>query len=224
MKKKFLKIATALTIMGGVVLSAEGTKVNAEVVVKQQQQANSVVFKDVPKDHWSSEAIHTLAGWGIINGYGNGNFGFGDNVTREQVAALIYRTIDFSEVFEEGDVLENPYKDINENSTMFIEEILVLTEVGILKGDGTGNFRPKDTLTREEMAQVLTNAFELEAKGPHTFNDVPADSWAKNAISAIQTNNITNGIGENKFGPSMSVTREQYATFLYRAILNDEQQ
>ncbi|KZD36784.1 MULTISPECIES: S-layer homology domain-containing protein [Bacillus] len=225
MKKKFLKIATALTIMGGVVLSAEGTKVNAEVVVKQQQ-ANSVVFKDVPKGQWYSEAIHTLAGWGIIKGYGNEQFGFGDNVTREQVAALIYRTFDFSEVFEEGDVLENPYKDINENSTMFIEEILVLTEVGILKGDGNGSFRPKDTLTRAEMAQVLTNAFELEAKGPHTFNDVPADSysWAENAISAIQTNNITMGIGENKFGPSMSVKREQYATFLYRAILNDEQQ
>ncbi|MBK5486691.1 S-layer homology domain-containing protein [Bacillus sp. TH17] len=221
MKKKFLKIATALTIMGGVVLSAEGTKVNAEVVVKQQQQANSVVFKDVPKGHWSFEAIHTLAGWGIINGYGDGKFGFGDDVTREQVAALIYRTIDFSEVFEEGDVLENPYKDINENSTIFIEEILVLTEVGILKGDGTGNFRPKDTLTRAEMAQVLTNAFELEAKGPHTFNDVLTDSWANNAISAIQTNNITIGIGENKFGPSMSVKREQYAQFLYRAISND---
>lgn len=72
-----------------------------------------------------------------------------------------------------------------------------------------------------ELAQVLTNAFELEAKGPHTFNDVLADSWANNAISAIQTNNITIGIGENKFGPSMSVKREQYAQFLYRAIAND---
>ena len=46
------------------------------------------------------------------------------------------------------------------------------------------------------MAQVLTNAFELQAKGSHTFNDVPADSWAKNAISAIETNGISVGIGE----------------------------
>ena len=52
-------------------------------------------------------------------------------------------------------------------------------------------FRPKATLTRAEMAQVLTNAFDLQAKGSHTFNDVPANSWAKNAISAIQTNGIT---------------------------------
>ena len=63
------------------------------------------------------------------------------------------------------------------------------------------------------MAQVLTNAFDLQAKGSHNFNDVSTNSWATNAISAVQTNGITMGIGEGKFGPSMKVTREQYAQF-----------
>ena len=49
------------------------------------------------------------------------------------------------------------------------------------------------------MAQVLTNAFDLQAKGSHNFNDVSANSWATNAISAVQTNGITLGIGEGKF-------------------------
>ncbi|MBW3216422.1 S-layer homology domain-containing protein, partial [Salmonella enterica subsp. enterica serovar Javiana] len=43
-------------------------------------------------------------------------------------------------------------------------------------------------------------------------------------ISAVQTNGITMGIGEGKFGPSMKVTREQYAQFLHRAILHDMEQ
>ncbi|MFC8053065.1 S-layer homology domain-containing protein [Bacillus cereus] len=218
MSKKLLKTATALTIMGGVLFSAESNNVKAESA--PLQNTNPIVFKDVPKGHWSEEAIHNLAANEIIFGYGDGIFGFGDDVTREQVAALIYRVFDI----EEQDEYENPYGDIDENSTNFIEEILALTELEIFMGDEHGNFRPKATLTRAEMAQVLTNAFDLQAKGSHTFNDVSANSWATNAISAIQTNGITAGIGDNKFGPSMKVKREQYAQFLYKAILHDVEQ
>ncbi|WP_257156072.1 M60 family metallopeptidase [Bacillus cereus] len=178
---------------------------------------NRNTFKDVPQGHWAFNAIHDLANEGIIAGYGNGIFGMGDNVTREQVAALIYRTLHI----EKQDKYENPYRDIDKNSTMFPEEILALTKLGIFQGDDQGNFRPKATLTRAEMAQVITKAFRLNVKSPHNFNDVPANSWAKDAISAVQSNHIAAGVGEGKFVPDMKVTREQYAQFLYNAILNE---
>ena len=64
------------------------------------------------------------------------------------------------------------------------------------------------------MAQVLTKMLlTYRQRDLHNFNDVSANSWATNAISAVQTNGITLGIGEGKFGPSMKVTREQYAQF-----------
>jgi hypothetical protein len=178
---------------------------------------NRNIFKDVPQGHWAFNAIHHLANEGIIAGYGNGIFGMGDNVTREQVAALIYRTLHI----EKQDKYENPYGDIDKNSTMFSEEILALTKLGIFQGDNQGNFRPKAAITRAEMAQVITKAFRLNVKAPHNFNDVSANSWAKDAISAVQSNHIAAGIGEGKFAPDMKVTREQYAQFLYNAILND---
>ncbi|MDH4423763.1 MULTISPECIES: M60 family metallopeptidase [Bacillus cereus group] len=177
---------------------------------------NRNIFKDVPQGHWAFSAIHHLANEGIIAGYGNGIFGMGDNVTREQVAALIYRTLHI----EKQDKYENPYGDIDKNLTMFSEEILALTKLGIFQGDHQGNFRPKAAITRAEMAQVITKAFRLNVKAPHNFNDVPANSWAKDAISAIQSNHIAAGIGEGKFAPDMKVTREQYAQFLYNAIFN----
>ncbi|MEB9975690.1 S-layer homology domain-containing protein [Bacillus cereus] len=215
MKKKLLKIATTLTIMGGVALSTENTVVKAQGNLKNRQ-ASSIVFTDVPKGHWSSEAIQELSDWGIITGYGNGIFGFGDNVTREQVAALIYRAFEV----EEQDEYENPYGDIVDgNSTMFLEEILALTELGIFTGDEHKNFRPKDTLTRAEMAQIITRAFELEVKGIPGFKDVPKSFWAYNAINAVGSNGIAQGVGEGNFAPNMKVTREQYAQFLYKAIL-----
>ena len=48
---------------------------------------------------------------------------------------------------------------------MFKKEILALTEMGIFVGDNTGKFRPKDSLTREEMAQILTRGFQLQIRG-----------------------------------------------------------
>ncbi|MDF4741202.1 S-layer homology domain-containing protein, partial [Vibrio parahaemolyticus] len=50
----------------------------------------SISFKDVPAGHWSYKAILDLASKNIVTGYGNGIFGFGDDVTREQVARLMY--------------------------------------------------------------------------------------------------------------------------------------
>ncbi|PFU22008.1 M60 family metallopeptidase [Bacillus cereus] len=178
---------------------------------------NRNTFKDVPQGHWAFNAIHDLAIEGIIEGYGNRIFGMGDNVTREQTAALIYRTLHI----EKQGKYENPYGDIDNNLTMFPEEILALTKLGIFQGDDQGNFRPKATLTRAEMAQVITKTFKLDVKAPHNFNDVPANSWATDAISAVQSNAIAIGIGEGKFAPDMKVTREQYAQFLYNAISNE---
>lgn len=218
MKKKILKVATALTIMGGVAFSAEGTTAKAELAAKPQQ-ASQAIFKDVPAGHWSYEAIQTLAEHEIMLGYGNGVFGFGHNVNREQVAALIYRALDLDEEFGEDEVLESPYNDIvDENSTMFPFEVLAVTELGIFTGDENGNFRPKATLTRAEMAQVLTRAFGLEVKGTAGFKDVPKGHWAENAINAVGSNGISVGDGKGNFAPNMKVTREQYAQFLFNSM------
>ncbi|TXR91760.1 S-layer homology domain-containing protein [Bacillus sp. SH7-1] len=218
MKKKILKVATALTIMGGVAFSAEGTTAKAELAAKPQQ-ASQAIFKDVPAGHWSYEAIQTLAEHEIMLGYGNGVFGFGHNVTREQVAALIYRALDLDEEFGEDEVLESPYNDIvDDKSTMFPFEVLAVTELGIFTGDENGNFRPKATLTRAEMAQVLTRAFGLQVKGSAGFKDVPKGHWAENAINAVGSNGISVGDGKGNFAPNMKVTREQYAQFLFNSM------
>ena len=218
MKKKILKVATALTIMGGVAFSAEGTTAKAELAPKPQQ-TSTAIFKDVPAGHWSYEAIQTLAEHEIMLGYGNGVFGFGHNVNREQVAALIYRALDLDEEFGEDEVLESPYNDIvDDNSTMFPFEVLAVTELGIFTGDENGNFRPKATLTRAEMAQVLTRAFGLQVKGSAGFKDVPKGHWAENAINAVGSNGISVGDGKGNFAPNMKVTREQYAQFLFNSM------
>lgn len=210
MKKKMFRIMAAATIMGGLLVSANVPNIKAE------EYPEMIVFDDVPVNHWAYDYILDAAYNKIMLGYGNGNFGVGDNVTREQVAAILYRALNIK---HEGP-LKNPYNDISERSTMFPNEILALTERGIFKGDEKGNFRPRETITRAEVAQVLTQTYSFEVKQQHTFKDVPNNYWAKNAISALQSNNVIVGTGNGKFEPHKIVTREQYATFLYKAIIN----
>ncbi|KMN47054.1 S-layer homology domain-containing protein [Bacillus sp. LK2] len=221
MYTKLLKSITSLSLIGGALLYTNVDEIKA---------AEAGTFSDVPTSHWSYPAIKDLASKNIISGYGNGKFGFGDVATREQVAALVYRVLvpnkqggSFSNdgtryVLKDGSTLNNPYRDIRSGSTLFPEEVLTLTKLGIFKGDGNGGFRPKDSVSRAEMAQILTIAFQVSATKKHTFNDVPNGFWAENAISAVQSNGIAAGTGEGKFGPYTTVTREQYAQFLYKAL------
>lgn len=221
MYTKLLKSITSLSLIGGALLYTNGSDVRA---------AEAGIFSDVPTSHWSYPAIKDLSSKNIISGYGNGIFGFGDVATREQVAALVYRVMlpnrqggTFSSnnalyVLKDGSKFNNPYGDINQNSTMFPEEILMLTNARVFTGDEKGNFRPKAPVNRAEMAQILTNAFQLSAKQKHTFNDVPSGFWGENAISAVQSTGIASGTGEGKFEPSKTVTREQYAQFLYNTL------
>ncbi|HDR7794992.1 TPA: S-layer homology domain-containing protein [Bacillus luti] len=210
MKKNMLRIMATATIMGSLFVSANVPNVKAE------EYPEMIVFDDVPVNYWAYDDIMDVVYNKVMFGYGNGKFGVGDNVTREQVAAVLYRTL---EMKQEGP-LNNPYKDISERSTMFPVEILVLTEHGIFKGDEQGKFRPTAPVTRAEMAQILTKAFEFKVKKEHTFTDVPNSHWAKGAISALQSNNVVVGTGNGKFEPNKVVTREQYATFLNKAVFN----
>ncbi|AJG69773.1 TPA: S-layer homology domain-containing protein [Bacillus anthracis] len=213
--KKLVKIATSLTLMGGIFVSANGVSANTDVTQKSSPNI-MIEFDDVTTDHWAYDEITNLVYHRIMYGYGNGKFGTEDNITREQAAAVLHRALGLKRsVFD-----ANPYGDISGKSTMFPYEILHLTNLGVFKGDENGNFRPKDTLTRAELAQILTKAYELKAKSPHTFTDIPEKHWARDAISALQSNKVAVGTGDGKFEPEMLVTRGQFAKFLQRSIDN----
>ncbi|PGS33309.1 S-layer protein [Bacillus cereus] len=170
-------------------------------------------FRDVPSDHWSYNAIMDLKKKNIVAGYGNGMFGFGDNITRGQVARLIYAYLKPADEHN----APNPFTDVKGH--MFEKEILSLSKAGIMNGFGDGKFGPDNVLTREQLAVVLTKAFNFKATSTTTFRDVDKNYWATNAISALQENKIAAGTGDNLFEPKNIVTREQYAQFLYNAII-----
>ncbi|WP_142318553.1 S-layer homology domain-containing protein [Bacillus cereus] len=206
MANKFLKTATALTIMGTSLLGAGAFTAKAD-------NTDSLKFSDVPANHWSTKAIYDLTNRKVVQGYGNNIFGFGDNVTRGQVARMIYMYVKPADA---DDSFKNPFTDIRGH--MFEKEIRALAKAGLVNGYGEGKFGPDDVLTREQMAQVLTNAFKFKATKTTSFTDIDKNSWALKAISALEENGVTIGTGGKMYSPYAHVTREQYSQFLYNSI------
>ncbi|MEB8652063.1 S-layer homology domain-containing protein [Bacillus cereus] len=207
MANKFLKTATALTIMGTSLLGA------GAFTAKAADNTDSLKFSDVPANHWSTKAIYDLTNRKVVQGYGNNIFGFGDNVTRGQVARMIYMYVKPADADAS---FKNPFTDIKGH--LFEKEIRALAKAGLVNGFGDGKYGPDDILTREQMAQVLTNAFKFKATKTTKFADVDKNSWSYGAISALEENGVTIGTGGNMYSPYTHVTREQYSQFLYNSI------
>ncbi|WP_448160795.1 S-layer homology domain-containing protein [Bacillus cereus] len=206
MANKFLKTATALTIMGTSLLGAGAFTAKAD-------NTDSLKFNDVPANHWSTKAIYDLTNRKVVQGYGNNIFGFGDNVTRGQVARMIYMYVKPADADAS---FKNPFTDIKGH--LFEKEIRALAKAGLVNGFGDGKYGPDDILTREQMAQVLKNAFKFKVTKTTKFVDVDKNSWSYDAISALEENGVTIGTGGNMYSPKMFVTREAYSQFLFNSI------
>ena len=96
-----------------------------------------------------------------------------------------------------------------------------MAALGVVAGVGEGKFAPDSLLTREQAAAMLTRLSEALgyplSVGTPTFADRAAISkWAYDAVGTIQKHGIMNGIGENRFAPTMSYTREQAILTMYK--------
>ncbi|MDI6534434.1 S-layer homology domain-containing protein [Bacillus mycoides] len=177
---------------------------------EQNNQETTLSFIDVPKTHWAYKEIMYMAENKIITGYGNGYFGATDPITREHLAAFLYRYL------KPQDSTNNPFIDIDDSN--FKKEILALTARGIFSVNAEKKFNPKNNITRAEMAAVLVKTFDLKSQGNVEFTDMKGH-WANEYVKILAENQITSGTGDGNFNPNGIVTREQFSMFLYRTIM-----
>ena len=88
-------------------------------------------------------------------------------------------------------------------------------ERSLIKGYN-GRYRPDDSMTRAELVTVLWRAMgEPEPSAEAVFTDLTQD-WYKKPVAWAQENNVVNGMGDGKFDPDGTVTREQLVVILHR--------
>ena len=114
------------------------------------------LFLDVSSDAWYAEGVTWAVENGIAGGYGDGQFGPDDNITREQFVVMLWRYAGSPEAGSQ--VLD--FVDADQVSSFALEALCWAVENGILHGVGNGVLDPGGTATRAQAAQLLKNFME----------------------------------------------------------------
>lgn len=123
---------------------------------------DALSFADVADGTWYTEAVRWASAAGIVDGYGDGAFGPDDAVTREQLAAMLYRYAQFRDydvsVGEYANILS--YSDAQNVSEWALSAMQWACGAGIVNGCAS-QLNPQNDATRVEIAAMLMRFGEL---------------------------------------------------------------
>ena len=113
---------------------------------------------------------------------------------------------------------ENPFTDVTEKD-YFYHPVLWAVENKITSGYSSTLFAPDMTCTRAEVVTFLwrANGCPEPKTSENPFEDVTGKDYYYKAILWASENNITKGISKTQFAPKATVTRGQFAAFLWRS-------
>ena len=115
-------------------------------------------FTDVDGGAYYAEAVRWAASLGIVGGYGDGRFGTNDFVTREQVAAMLYRFAKAQGMdITQGGMAAREFDDFESVSPYALEAMDWAVNAGVLKGDNN-RLLPQDNCTRAQIVTMLYRA------------------------------------------------------------------
>ena len=117
-------------------------------------------FTDVAAGKWFAKAVAWAAANGIVNGYGDSLFGPNDPVTREQLAAILYRYAVYGGMtavtLEEN---LGSFADTAQLSAYAIQAMNWAVGQGLINGSGS-NLVPKAQATRAQVAAIIHRYLE----------------------------------------------------------------
>ena len=116
-------------------------------------------FADVKKDDWYYAAIAAAERAELITGNGDGKFGAGTEITRQDAAVLLSRTAAYKGVALESSV-EISFTDNDSVADYAKSAVSKLSKAGIINGMEDGSFAPESALTRAEAAKMIYGLFK----------------------------------------------------------------
>ena len=122
--------------------------------------SGSLSFADVKEGSWYAEAVDWAAENGIVLGNGEG-FAPSDNITREQIATILYRYAKYIGLDTTGAGDVSKFSDGDKVSAWAAEAMAWAVKVGLFKGDDTNSLNPQGNATRAEVATLLMRLVKL---------------------------------------------------------------
>ncbi len=203
-------------------------------------------FKDTA-GHWAKPDIEWMTRRLLVNGTSNVLFSPDASVTRAEFTALLARALqlpasdgDNGNHAEHVDNTDNASNIDNARNggidfvdvaptAWYREYVLRAVAAGIVKGHGAGRFAPDATISRQEMAVMISRAYSYLdlAASPSGGGLNPAElftdgsliqSWARDAVALAVGEGLLKGVSKGRFEPTGLTTRAQAAVVLKRLL------
>lgn len=180
-------------------------------------------FEDT-RGHWAESYIDQAVDLGFINGYGNGNYGPDDQMTRAQFVTILWR-----EAGQPEPAGKASFHDLDPKQTYYHKAVAWAEENSVINGVGENRFAPNSNVTREQIAATL---FRMSGGVPgmevmfggiydQVFQDSgEISSWAKSAVWWSVYHEILSGTDrtdpKDTISPKEAATRGQIAVMIVR--------
>ncbi|WP_314589580.1 type I pullulanase [Paenibacillus terrigena] len=177
-------------------------------------------FSDL-KGHWAAKEIELLASKLIVNGDADGRFAPSRHVTRAEFTAMLVRALGLTQ----SSSSESRFTDVASHA-WYTDVIHTAVEAKLVRGYEDGSFKPDTVVTREQMAQMITNALRYvqpanmpEGGSLNAYRDQDQISdWAKAAFAIGHHTQILNGFEDQTLRPNAAASRAEAVVMLKRML------
>lgn len=187
------------------------------VYVKKSSGGSSVQIEspNKPKQD-NSLRFNTEDHFAFVNGYPDGTVKPTGDVTRAEVAAILYRVMD-ADCVKTYETTRCSFSDVVRGD-WFNLYVATLENAGVIVDTRTnGKFRPNEAITRAELAAMLAQFADIKSAA-NSFNDVSARHWASDEIAVCAKMGWINGYPDGSFRPDATITRAEMMAMINRAL------
>ncbi len=192
--------------------SVSAGTVMTPVTAPQDVQVVAKTFTDLSEAPWAEEAVLGLYNRQAINMTEEKLFYPNREITRAEFIKMVVLANDMYM----GSLTEVNFADVKEGD-WYYQYVRAAINFNLITGDGNGNFRPNDLITREDICVILSR---VKGAGTASVSQLFADDgqisdYARNAVYTMKESGIVNGIGDNVFAPKANATRAMAAKIIY---------
>jgi hypothetical protein len=180
-------------------------------------------FADI-QGHWAQQAIEKMASKYVADGISDQQFNPESPVSRGEFTVFMSRALGLNV----SDQPEQPAGLTDTGASPYQQFIAASIQAGLIQGYEDGSFRPDQTITREEMAVLLSRVQDLQTGSqPKSNQPVPGTAfndgnqigeYAKDAVQKLSGAGIIQGGDNGEFRPKDSTSRAEALTMLERTL------
>jgi len=163
-----------------------------------------------PPSLWAQEAVDNAIAAGLVPANLQSNYS--RNITRAEFASLAVAVYESRRGTIYGRVNFADTNDVDVRKAAY---------VGVVNGVDDTRFDPNGILTREQAAVMLVRlanaiGYPLTGRGTPFADNSSISGWARDSVENVHAAGIMHGIGNNRFDPQGTFTREQSIATIWR--------